>query len=614
MRVDVSNPLTRGFFSAFKVPTRLTVTGWADEFRILPAKGSAAPGKYRSSRTPYMVEPMDALSTSSPTEVVVIMAAAQTGKSESGNNWVGYVIDNAPGPMMLVQPTVDNAKRYSKQRIGPMIAESPTLAAKVIENRSREGGNTMLEKEFPNGILLLGGANSAAGLRSTPVKYLFCDEISNWPPDVDGEGDPLELALERTNTFGRKRKVLLTSTPGLRGTCRIEREYLKTDQRRYHVACPHCGTLQVLRWENFVIPRDDEGRYLPSKAHMRCAHDECGEAIHEHNKTDLLRNGSWIATNPDATDTTRVGYHISALYSPVGWKSWAKIARQWLDAQGNPALLKAFANNVLAETYEAKGESIDHTGLMSRREDYKPELLPAGALLVTNGVDVQPDRLELETVAWGLGEESWSIDYKVFMGDPDGPLVWSLLDAYLATEFQHPAGVRLRAARTFVDTGGSNTKAVYAYVETRAHMGVFGIKGRGGDGVPAVGNPTKSNLAKIPLVPLGTFVLKDAVYGALSMAEPGPGYCHFPAHYTEGYFKGLTAEEVRVKTNTKGFPVREWFKKFERNEPLDCRVYATGAMLSLQPNFEHLATVIYGANDNDASAGRRVRGELVESA
>jgi phage terminase large subunit GpA-like protein len=450
-----------------------------------------------------------------------------------------------------------------------------------------------------------------------PVKYLFADEISNWPADVDGEGDPLVLALERTNTFGRKRKVLLTSTPGLRGTCRIEREYLKTDQRRYHVACPHCGTLQVLRWDNFVIPQDDNGKYQPNQAHMKCTEDACRGEIHEKHKTDLLRGGVWIATAPQNAEATVAGYHISALYSPSGWKSWAKVAKQWLEAQGNKLLLKAFYNNVLAETYEEAGEKVDHTGLMARAEDYGTAVLPAGALLVTNGADVQPDRIELETVAWGLGEESWSIDYKVFMGDPDGPLVWQQLDAYLHTEFEHPAGVRLRAARTFIDTAGANTKAVYAYVEGRAHMGVFGIKGRGGDGVPAVGAPTRSNMAKIPLVPLGTFTLKDAVYGALTVQLPEyyvpgmsvPGYCHFPTRYGESFYKGLTAEEVRTKPNQKGFPVREWFKVYERNEPLDCRVYSTAAMLSLQPNFEHLHNAINGAAFSDQGV-RQVRGQL----
>jgi phage terminase large subunit GpA-like protein len=606
------NPLLKGFFGAYKVPTRLTVTEWADDFRILPSKGSAAPGKYRSSRTPYMTEPMDCLSVSSPVEEVVIMAAAQTGKSESGNNWVGYVIDNAPGPMLLVQPTVDNAKRYSKQRIGPMIAETPTLAAKVIENKSREGGNTMLEKEFPNGILLLGGANSAAGLRSMPIRYLFADEISNWPADVDGEGDPLELAEERTNTFGRKRKVFKTSTPGLKGTCRIEREYLKTDQRKYFVPCPHCGFKQVLRFSNFVIPEDDKGKKQPSKAYMVCEGPDCGGIMSEHHKTDMLRGGEWRATAPENADPSRVGYQISALYSPVGWKSWAKIARQWIEAQGNPEKLKAFANNVLAETYETKGVSIDHSTLMKRGESYTADMLPHGALLITNGVDVQPNRLEVETIGWGVGEESWSIDYKVFHGDPNTDLVWQQLDLYLATEFQHPCGIRLRAARTFVDTGGANTKAVYDYVRDRDHMGVFGIKGVGQDGRPAVGIPTKSNFGKVPLFPLGTFTLKDVHYGRLSIEEHGPGYCHFPERYAEAYYRGLVSEEVKIRTDKKGFLVREWFKKTEsaRNEPLDCRVYGTAAMLSMNVNFEQLAEIFAGTYE-EPDTERKVRGEMV---
>lgn len=617
---STESPLLDGFFQAWKVPSRRTVTQWADEERILPSKGSAAPGKYRSERTPYMREPMDSMSVLSPVEECVLMAAAQTGKSESGNNWVGYVIDEAPGPMLLVQPTVDNAKRYSKQRITPMIQETPTLSAKIIENKSRDSGNTMLEKEFPNGILILGGANSAAGLRSMPIRYLFADEISNWPADVDGEGDPLGLAEERTNTFGRKRKIFKCSTPSVRGVCRIESEYLKTDQRRYFVPCPHCGELHTLEWSNFVIPKHPEtGLPEPAKAHMVCP--DCGGIIQEHHKTDMLRErgyggrAHWRPTCPERIDPTRRGYRISALYSPVGWKSWAKIARQWVEAQGNPKKLQAFTNNVLAETYEVAGESVSDQAIYNRVQawvsDYDGrQALPDGALLLVNGADVQPDRIELETVAFGMGEESWSIDYRVFMGDPNTALVWQQLDAYLATEFTHPSGVQLRAARTFIDTRGANTKAVYDYIKDRADIGVFGIYGLGGDGVPAVGLPKRTNLSKVPLVPLGTFTLKDSHYGRLAIDKPGPGYCHFPKRYTPSYYKGLTAEEVKVRLDNKGFPVREWFKKTDapRNEPLDCRVYATAAMLSLNVNFEYLQKVLSGAYQPDE--GRHMRGQL----
>lgn len=608
-----SEPILVGFFDAFRVPTRRTVTQWADEVRMLPSKGSASPGKYRSDRTPYAREIMDCLSATSPVEEVVWMAGAQISKSESGNNWVGYVIDEAPGPMLLVQPTVDNAKRYSKQRIAPMILETPELAAKVIDNKSREGGNTILEKEFPNGILLMGGANSAAGLRSMPIRYLFADEISNWPADVDGEGDPLELAEARTTTFGRKRKVFKCSTPAIRGVCRVEVEYLKTDQRKYFVPCPHCGHYHVLEWANFIIPKDAAGRPQPAKAYMVCPGPDCGGVIEEHHKTDMLRRGEWRATKPENADPTRRGYHISTLYSPVGWKSWAKIARQWIEAQGNPKKLQAFINNVLAETWEEQGERISDHEIEQRAEDYGTAPLPSEVLILTSGVDVQPDRIEAEIVGFGLGEETWSIDYRVIWGDPNSALVWQQLDMLLHTEYQHPCGVSLKVARTFIDTGGANTKAVYDYVGPRDWMGVFGVKGIGGEGKPAVGTPTRSNLAKIPLVPLGSNTLKDIVYGRLKIADPGPGYCHFPKRYPSTYFKQLTAEEVRTSYR-KGFPVREWFKKSEsaNNEALDCRCYATGAFISLNLNLEQLAEMLStsAAQAQQQEGGRRVRGEL----
>lgn len=343
---------------------------------------------------------------------------------------------------------------------------------------------------------------------------------------------------------------------------------------------------------------------------------DCGGVIEEHHKTEMLREkgyggeAEWIPTAPDNADIARRGYHVSALYSPVGWKSWAAIAKDWQAAQGNPKKLQAFINNVLAETWEERGERIDEHALMERAEHYGVDLLPAGVLALTVGVDVQPDRLECEVVGWGVGEESWSIEYRVIRGDPNGALVWQQLDLFLASEYQHPVGIRLRPARTFVDSGGSNTQAVYDYTRGREHMGVYAIKGVGGDGKPAVGLPSKNNIGKVPLFPLGANTLKDTVYGRLKIEEPGPGFCHFPRSYPAEFYKGLTAEEVRVKY-TKGHPVREWHKRAAhvRNEPLDCRCYATGAMVSLNLNFEQLATIIAGTYV-DPGRVRRVRGQM----
>lgn len=588
-QLDTTNPLVSGFFSVFRVPTRRTVTQWADDKRMLPSKGAAEPGKYRSARTPYMREPMDSLSTSSPVEEVVLMAAAQTGKSESGNNWVGYVIEEAPGPMLLVQPTVDNAKRYSKQRIGPMILETPTLLAKVPLNRSREGGNNMLEKEFPGGILLMGGANSAAGLRSMPIRYLFADEISNWPQDVDGEGDPLGLAEERTNTFGRKKKIFKTSTPGVKGICRIEAEYLKTDQRRYHVPCPHCGHKHVLNWANFVIPKNDAGKHIYSKAFMACP--DCGGVIEERHKTDMLNAGEWIATAPDNVDGTRRGYHISALYSPVGWKSWAKIAKQWIEAQGHPKKLQAFVNNVLAETWEEEYSArLDATGLSERAEPYELLTAPAGVLVATAGVDVQHDRIEIQTVGWGIGEEGWVLNYSVVYGDPSRFEIWDQVLNVINTPIQHASGAVMQVAAAVIDSGDGNlVNEVYAF--TRQHRSRHVLAGKGMAGPrPPIGTPTKQDInirgQKIKngakLYAVGVDGIKSTMYARLKRSETeGAGAIHFPLGLHKqhpDYYKQLTAEKQATKF-INGMPKRYWVKKDEdRNEALDTFVYSFAAL------------------------------------
>ena len=215
----------------------LTVSEWADRYRVLSQRASSEPGRWRTERTPYLKEIMDCLSPSSPFQRVVFMKGAQVGATESGNCWIGYVIHQAPGPMMAVAPTVELAKRNSKQRLDPLIEESEVLRERVKERRSRDSGNTVLSKEFPGGVLILTGANSAVGLRSMPARYLFLDEVDGYPGDVEGEGDPILLAERRSATFQR-RKILLVSTPKTKGLSRIEREYGQSDQRRYFVPVP----------------------------------------------------------------------------------------------------------------------------------------------------------------------------------------------------------------------------------------------------------------------------------------------------------------------------------------------------------------------------------------
>ena len=359
---------------------RLSVSEWADRHRVLAARASAEPGRYRIARTPYMRDILDALSPADPVRRIVFMKAAQVGATEGANNFIGFVIHQAPGPMLAVQPTVELAKRNSRQRIDPLIEESAALRGLVRPARSRDAGNTMLSKEFAGGILIMTGANSAVGVRSIPVRYILLDEVDAYPASADDEGDPVTLAEARSLTFAHRRKVLLISTPTVKGFSRIEREYEASDQRRYFVPCPHCGHRQWLAFERL---RWDKGK--PETAAYHCA--SCDEPIAEHHKTAMLAAGEWRAT-AEATDPTTIGFHLSALYSPVGWLSWEAIARAWVAAQGSDGAtgsatgssdlerVRAFRNTILGETWVESGEAPDWQRLYDRRERWAPGTVP----------------------------------------------------------------------------------------------------------------------------------------------------------------------------------------------------------------------------------------------
>ncbi len=358
----------------------LTVSAWSDRYRILSPRGANEAGPWRTSRTPYLQELLDELSPRHPAQRVVFMKGSQLGASESGCNWIGYVIHHAPGPMLAVQPTLELAKRFSQQRVDPLIAECPVLRQKVAPARSRDAGNTQLSKEFPGGILVMTGANSAVGLRSMPVRYLFLDEVDAYPPSADDEGDPLALAEARTRTFSWRRKVFLASTPTIRGLSRIEREFEASDQRRYFVPCPHCGHEQFLVFERL---RWQKGQ--PETAAYACA--GCEQPIAEHHKTQMLARGRWQATATSA-DPLTIGFHLSSLYSPVGWLSWERIARDWEAAQGSEEAKRSFVNTVLGESWVETGEAPDWQRLWERREDWPIGTVPPGGLFLTAGADV----------------------------------------------------------------------------------------------------------------------------------------------------------------------------------------------------------------------------------
>lgn len=550
----------------------LTVSEWSDSNRQLPDM-SAEPGMWRTDRVPYLREIMDCLSACDPTEQVVLMKGAQLGGTECGLNWIGYVIHHAPGMMLLIMPTLDAIKRNTAARIDPMIAASPVLADLVVEPRSREPGNSQFRKIFPGGQLVMVGATSGIGLRSTPARFLFLDEVDAFPGDAGGDGDPVALAVQRTVTFRGRRKILLCSTPTLKGMSRIEKAYLESDQRRYEVPCPRCGAFAIIEWAQIEWP---EGS--PKQAKRICPH--CRGAAEEREKLQMLAGGRWVKTAPG--DGRTAGFHISTLYSP--FESWGDIAVEHGQVYKDPPRLQAWTNNKLGETWEDQaGEAVEPDPLMARRESWGV-MLPAGVAVLTAGVDLQGDRIEVQVVGWGRDEECWIVDYKVIWGDPSGPKVWADLDSALLTTYAHCRAVPDLSIRAVaIDTGGHHTKAAYEFCRTRLGRRIWAIKGRGGPGIPVwPRRPTKTNKGKIPLFIVGVDAVKDAVFSRLKLTDPGPGTIHFGLERDVDYFRQLTAEKV-VTRYERGRPVRMWQPKREgeRNEALDTMVYATAALHGL---------------------------------
>jgi phage terminase large subunit GpA-like protein len=564
----------------------LTVSEWADKHRRLSSKASAEPGPWRTSRTPYLREPMDCLSSTSAVQRVVMMFAAQTGKTEAGANWLGYVIDHAPGPMLLVQPTVEMAKRLSKQRLESLITETPVLAEKIAPSRSRDSGNTMFAKDFPGGMMLLTGSNSATGLRSTPCRYIFCDEIDAFPSDVDGEGDPVSLAEKRATTFAR-RKILLTSTPTVKDFSRIEAEFERSDQRRFYVPCPCCNVMQWLKWPQLKWDNNE-----PSTAAYEC--EVCHERFAEIHKPAMLRRGEWRATAPSNGKTA--GFQLSGLYSPLGWLSWADMVDDFLRAKADAPMLKSFVNTRLAETWEEDFASkVSADGLLERCEHYQAAMVPEGGLALTVGVDVQDNRLAISVWAWGREEEGWLLDHQEIYGDPSRQELWKQLDEVVLREWPHAVGPAMRPDVVAIDSGGHFTAEVYQYARERGRQGVVAIKGQSQRGKPPIGKGSKVDvnyqgrtLKRGALVyPVGGDTVKTTLFGRLKHNEQGAGFLHFHMGTTGEYFEQLTAEKQVLRYNRGGFPTREWVKKpSARNEALDCLVYAYAALNLMYQRFD----------------------------
>jgi len=617
-------------FRLFEPREQLTVTQWADRYRWLSKEAHSTGGKYDSAFAPFQREPMDSANDCTVTKTVLMFASQLTGKTEIANNVIGFHIDWRPSPILVVQPTQKPmGEAWSKDRLVPMIRDTPRLKGLVAGAKSRDSGNTIFHKSFPGGHVSIGGANSPSNLASRPIRVVILDEVDRYPVTAGKEGNPCELAIKRTETFPDA-VVFEIGSPTIKGASRIASSFEASDKRYFFVPCPKCSYFQTLKWCNVLFsfpilggtgdpPGSSPATVLerrPADAVLVCDNPECRAHLTDADRLAMIYDARshWRATAPF---TGVRGFHLNGLYTPFkpkrGYRNRLhQAAAEFLAAKKKGHFdIMVWVNTFLAETYEEIGDRSETKDLLKRRENYGPEL-PPEVLVLTMAVDVQGDRLELEVTGWGADFESWAVQYLIIPGNPLQPQVWRELDAVLERTWRArteqsaeskaqdtpsplapgslPAPRELHILCTTIDSS-AYTDEVLGYTKPRFARRVFAVRGSNIPGQPLVGTISRNNRRRAPVYRIGTDTAKSIVHGRLKLEASGPGYMHYPRGdeygFDDVYFSGLTAEEPRV-VYTKGIPKRVWVKTRPRNEPLDIRVYAAAAIAILQPDWNVL--------------------------
>lgn len=591
-----------------KPPEDLTVSQWADKNRRLTSESSAEVGKWRTSRTPYMFDILDSF-TDPLIEHIVVVAASQVGKSETINNMVGYCIDQDPGPILLIQPTIDDVKRYSEMRIAPMIRETRCLKRKVADPKSRDAANTKRQKSFPGGVLVMTGSNVAHDLSSMPIRYVFGDERDRWATSAGSEGDPWELAVARTRTFYNK-KMVEVSTPTVKGASAIENSYNLGTMERWKTQCPHCGeyvelTFDNIRFEYDAAENGDKKIFHISEIFYVCP--ECGGISDEH--TMKSQPAKWVATVPEARKHHKTrSFWLTAWVSP--WATWESIILQFLQAGTDSAKLQVVYNTQFGELWEERGDIASEDDVMARREVYEAEV-PDGVLLLTCGVDTQDDRLEYEVVGHRRYGETWGIKKGVILGRPDTEEVWERLDEVLSHKYKFKSGVSLQISLTFIDEGGHFTQEVRQHCLARQYDHVFAIKGANRPDIPYTAPPKKQKIVvngkvigQVWVYEIGVNAGKQKIVDNLRVQSPGANYCHFPLRddYGKQFFKQLMSEHLAYVPKLKHPWQWQKIPGHERNEAFDIRNYNLAACEILSPDWDAIEQKLRTAKPGEENA------------
>ena len=522
-----------------------------------------------------------------------MVAASQVGKSEFLNNCIGYIIDEDPGSILFIHPTTIDAKEYSKLRIAPMVRDCPTLAKKVVAPKSRETGNTILQKTYPGGILTMCGSTEAHSLASKPIRYVFGDERDRWATSAGNEGDPWSLAMARQKTFFNA-KAVEVSTPTVKGRSTIEASYVQGTMERWKSRCPECGEyheiqFKDIRYEFEANIINNVKTFKVTKVFYICP--DCG---HTFSEAEMKRQPAhWEAENPAAIEHGVRSFWLNAFVSP--WAPWNAIILEYLQATGDTRKLQVVYNTSFGELWEDRGDVMDEDEMLKRREEYDAEL-PDGVLVLTAGVDTQDNRMEYEIVGHGHFGETWGIEKGIIMGVPDETTTWQRLDEQVFNRVLHfKDGLGLRLSLTFVDEGGHYTQEVRQECNRRIQKKVFAIKGMPGPDKPYTAPPKKQKIVIKGVYvgncwqyQIGVDSGKQSIMDALKVQTPGSKYCHFPKRddYGYAYFKGLLSEHLVYKADHKQPWQWEKIPGHERNEVLDCRNYAMAAFRAMAPNLD----------------------------
>jgi len=576
--------LEKKAYAAFLPPKKLSLSAWADEYAYLSVESSAEGGRWRT--LPYQKGIMDAV-TDPEIEQISVMKSARVGYSKILNHIIAFHIHNDPCPIMIVQPTIEDATGYSKEEIAPMLRDTKCLQGLVSDAKAKDGQNTLLQKLFPGGNLTLVGANSPRGFRRVSRRIVLFDETDGYPASAGTEGDQIKLGIKRTEFFAN-RKIVAGSTPTVKDFSRIEKLFNQTDQRRYYVPCPKCNYMQYLKWANFECFEND-----PSTTIYKC--EKCNHHIPHTKKRWMVERGEWRATAP--YNGKHVGFHIWAAYSYSPNASWSNLMEEYLACKNDQEQLKTFINVTLGEVYEDEYHTkASADGLLKRAADekYKEGIPPKEVLILTLGIDVQDDRLSMSVIGFGRNEEMFLIDRKVIYGSPARADLWAQLDEVLQGKYTNEDGKELKIDSAAIDTGGHFTQETYQYVREREQLGLIGIKGMGQKGKPPLGKISKVDInfrgkvlkRGLSLYPVGVDMIKTTLHNKLKDAEVGHGYIHFYPTTKPAYFEELTAERQILK-HKNGYQERVWVKKKNQaNEALDEMVYAYASFQRLLQKYD----------------------------